>query len=67
MVPPSEGKEANGQQVEDAEFEMLEQLRSFACNPLPESIGGLALKEFGQSGQHEAPYGWIAARFEIGS
>lgn len=66
MLPPSDGNEANGQQVEDAEFTMLEQLRTLARSPLPESIGGLALLEFGQSGQLEAPYGWIAARFEIG-
>ena len=58
---------ATGEQIEDAEFEMVEELKAVAqVRSKPEIIGALQLVGFQQSGQLEAPYGWILARFENG-
>lgn len=52
--------------IEDAEGDMIDEIKSFASN-LPASIaepGNLALRGWQQSGQLEHPYGWVAFRFE---
>lgn len=60
------GRAATGPEVEAAEFAMVAELQATARSSLPESIGGLEMIEFAQSGQHERPHGWVAVKFEIG-
>ncbi len=56
---------ATGEQVEDAEFAMLDELKLVAKSASkPALIGALELVGIQQSGQLEAPYGWVLARFE---
>lgn len=50
--------------VEDAEFAMVEEIKGFV-RALPVGIDSLLMKGYRQSGQLEAPYGWIAIDMEI--
>lgn len=60
-------EDATGEQIEDGEFEMVEELQAVAQERAkPAIIGALQLMGFQQSGQLEAPYGWVLARFENG-
>lgn len=65
-VPNSGGAEGNGEAVEAAEFAMMADLEALMDSQLAEIISGLEWLGVTQSGQLEAPYGWIAAEFEIG-
>lgn len=50
--------------IEDAEFSMIEDLKDFCRGALAIPITGLYLKRWRQSGQLDAPYGWISAEVE---
>lgn len=52
--------------VEDAEGDLIDEIKAFASNPpsLLADAGNLALLGWQQSGQLEHPYGWVAFRFE---
>ena len=50
--------------VEDAEFAMAEEIKGFVRN-LPPELCALVMKGFRQSGQLEAPYGWVAVEMEM--
>jgi hypothetical protein len=50
-------------EVEDAEFAMVEEVKAFV-RALPESLCCLLLTGFAQSGQLEAPFGWVAFDLE---
>ncbi len=57
-------EQAEGVDVEDAEFGMLEEIRSF-LQTLPVGIDSLLLNDYVQSGQIECPYGWILFSLEM--
>ncbi|MBF0383626.1 MAG: hypothetical protein HQL69_21605 [Magnetococcales bacterium] len=59
------GPKATGSQVEDAEFTVIQEIKTFLRSPLPNQLGNLSLKSVQQSGQLEAPYGWVAANLEL--
>lgn len=50
--------------VEDAEFAMVEEVKTF-LRALPAELCSLVMKGFQQSGQLDAPYGWVAIELEI--
>lgn len=54
---------ATPDQVEDAEFAMVAEVKAFV-RALPESLCCLLLTAFTQSGQLEAPYGWVIFELE---
>jgi len=56
---------ADGAELEEAEFLMVEELKALAQSNLAESIGGLTMLAYRQSAQLERPYGWLAADFEL--
>ncbi|WP_374349633.1 hypothetical protein [Chitinimonas sp.] len=56
-------EKASGLDVERAELAMLDEIKAFVGN-LPAGLGNLALREAQQSGQIEAPYGWVAFRLD---
>ncbi len=49
--------------IEDAEFAMVEEVKAFV-RALPEALCCLLLRGFTQSGQLEAPYGWVLFELE---
>ena len=51
--------------VEDAEDLMAEEIKAFIANPGSPLLGGITLTGFRQSGQVDAPYGWIACDIEV--
>jgi len=50
--------------VEDAEDTLAEQIKAFCATP-PAGLGSLSMTGFRQSGQLEAPYGWISVDVEV--
>lgn len=65
-VPNSSGSEGDGAAVEAAEFSMMADLEALVSSQLAENISGIEWLGVTQSRQLDAPYGWIAAEFEIG-
>lgn len=54
------------EEIEAAEFAMVEELKAFVRGELAATIdGGALMKGFRQSGQMEHPYGWVAVELEI--
>lgn len=53
-----------GQDIEEAEFEMIEELKGFV-RALPAGIDSLEIKSYKQSGQIEHPYGWVLFELEM--
>ncbi len=51
--------------VEDAEDTLAEEIKAFCAAPPVPFLGALAMKGFRQSGQLEAPYGWISVDVEV--
>ncbi|MDP3425487.1 MAG: hypothetical protein Q8S32_17235 [Burkholderiaceae bacterium] len=58
------GEDADGEAVEDAEFAMIEEVKGFV-RALPASLCSLTMTGFQQSGQLDAPYGWVAITLEM--
>lgn len=56
---------STGEETEDAEFGLIADLKAAVAGPLPSELLGLTLHSWRQSGQIEAPYGWIAAQLGI--
>lgn len=50
--------------VEDAEDTLAEQIKAFCAAP-PAGLGSMKMTGFRQSGQLEAPYGWISVDVEV--
>jgi N-methylhydantoinase B/oxoprolinase/acetone carboxylase alpha subunit len=50
--------------VEDAEFAMIEEVKGFV-RALPVGLCSLSMTGFRQSGQLDAPYGWVSIDMEI--
>jgi len=50
--------------IEDAEFVMVEEIKAFARD-LPPALACLEMKNFRQSAQVDAPFGWIGVDLEI--
>ncbi len=61
QIAENKNKDQAGQQIEEAEFLMVEDLKTF-CGNVPEALCQLELVSWVQSQQIEEPYGWIAAR-----
>lgn len=57
-------EDAAGSAVEDAEFAMVEEVKGF-MRALPASLCSLTMTGFRQSGQVDAPYGWVAIDMEL--
>lgn len=55
---------ATKEQIEDAEFAMVEEVKGFVRD-LPAALCSLVMKGFTQSRQMEHPYGWIAVELEM--
>lgn len=55
---------SDGQAVEQAEFAMVEQIKTWLRN-LPETLCCLVATGFSQSGQLEAPHGWVLFALEV--
>lgn len=53
------------QDVEDAEDALAEGIKAFLREPLPPQIRSCLASGFRQSGQLEAPYGWVAFEMEV--
>ena len=51
--------------VEDAEDLLAEEIKAFCRAPGDPLLGGILMRSFRQSGQLEAPYGWIAIDIEV--
>jgi hypothetical protein len=51
--------------VEDAEDTLAEQIKTFCRAPGSDLLGGITMTGFRQSGQMDAPYGWIACDIEV--
>lgn len=58
------GEDAAPSAVEDAEFAMIEEVKGFV-RALPASLCSLTMTGFQQSGQLDAPYGWVAITLEV--
>lgn len=58
------GEKDDPSTIEDAEFEMIEEIKDF-CRHLPAQLACLSMTGYQQSGQVEAPYGWIAVDLEM--
>lgn len=58
------GEKESPVEIEDAEFGMVEEIKEF-CRNLPPLIVLLSMTGFVQSGQVDAPYGWIAVDMEF--
>ena len=58
------GEDAAPSAVEDAEFAMVEEVKGFV-RALPASLCSLTMSGFQQSGQLDAPYGWVAITLEM--
>lgn len=57
--------DADGEQVEDAEFALLEDVKALARSALPDGISGVLFTGFKQSGQLDGDYGWIVCQLTI--
>lgn len=51
-------------EIEDAEFQMVDEIKGF-LRALPVGIDSLLLKKFRQSGQVDHPYGWVVFQLEM--
>ncbi len=51
--------------VEDAEDLLAEEIKAFCRDPGSDLLGGITMTGFRQSGQMDAPYGWIACDIEV--
>jgi len=51
--------------VEDAEFNMIEELKALAQSILPEIVSNLQLQSVRNSSQLETPYGWVSSEWII--
>jgi len=51
--------------VEDAEDLLAEEIKAFVRAPGSDLLGGITMSGFRQSGQLEAPYGWISCDIEV--
>lgn len=51
--------------VEDAEDLLAEEIKVFCRDPGSDLLGGITMTGFRQSGQMDAPYGWIACDIEV--
>lgn len=51
--------------VEDAEDLLAEEIKAFCRDPGSALLGGISMSGFRQSGQMDAPYGWIACDIEV--
>lgn len=60
------GEKQPSSAIEDAEFEMVEEIKAF-LRDLPPALACLEMTGYQQSAQIEAPYGWIACDLEISS
>ena len=58
-------EDAPGSEIEDAEFAMITELKNFVRSALPDELQNIWLLSVNQSGQLEAPYGWIYAQLEL--
>lgn len=56
---------ADPQAVEDAEDEMADQIKAFLAGPMPTGVRSCIATGYRQSGQLEAPYGWVAFEVEV--
>lgn len=54
---------ATGKDVEEAEFTMIEEVKGL-CNNLPADLCVFNLIAWQQSGQQQAPWGWISCSLE---
>jgi hypothetical protein len=50
--------------VEDAEDSLVEEIKAFCAAP-PSGLGSLSMKGWRQSGQLEAPWGWVSVDVEV--
>jgi hypothetical protein len=50
--------------VEDAEDTLIEEIKAFCAAP-PAGLGSLSMKGWRQSGQLEAPWGWVSVDVEV--
>lgn len=62
QIVVAEGDPASA--VEDAEFDMVDEIKGFV-RALPVGIDAMLLKKFRQSGQIDHPYGWVVFQFEM--
>lgn len=60
------GERAAPEEIEDAEFAMVEEIKDF-LRDLPPALICMDMTAYQQSAQVEAPYGWIACDLEIDS
>ena len=58
-------RDSHGSAIEDAEFEMVEDVKRLVRSTLPVEICTLELKRFVQSHQMEAPRGWVRCELEL--
>lgn len=58
------GEKAATEEVEDAEFAMVEEIKAFV-RELPPALACLDMTGYRQSGQVDHPYGWIAVDLEF--
>ncbi len=56
---------AGGLAVEKAELTMAEEIKAFLNGPMPAGIRECLTKSFDQSGQLEAPRGWVVFDLEV--
>lgn len=56
---------AGGLAVEQAEFVLAEEIKAFLRGPMPAGVTQCLANGFAQSGQLEAPYGWVAFELEV--
>lgn len=57
---------ATGEQVEDAEFVLIDDLKALAQSTLPAPIGELHLLSVQNSSQLETPFGWVSSVWQNG-
>jgi len=62
-LPPEAGPEALSAAVQDAEFALAEEVKGFLANPA--GLRQCLATGFEQSGQMEAPFGWVAFECEV--
>lgn len=62
-MAPGAGPEAISAAVQDAEFALAEEVKGFLANPA--GLRQCLATGFEQSGQMEAPFGWVAFECEV--
>lgn len=63
QIQLAEGAEPSA--VEDAEDLLAEEIKAWCRAPGSALLGGITMTGFRQSGQVDAPYGWIACDIEV--